>query len=284
MDFNVCILCIINHSARYVYVSRATRNSDRYGNCVRWAQTCLPSYCNQQIPYMTLCLIISPNDFPWHTIWTFHVPSDFRRLWIHQIVVIVSSLRLEFMVPKLFLPFVSVPTPANNWPFKFQLVLHNVANSTQNSATIIYFGFVFKVNTQIWYSQRVYILAMSVSTFSSNKMCTNSSNVIEADVNSSKDSKDSRDSSLSVNGSHLLYSLCISVMFIFILLRTYCTCLKSWKKNGAQKEQFIQMTMKFLSKKRLCEFLPNAWNFLSSFHWTTLARFLNISNIQISCE
>lgn len=115
----------------------------------------------------------------------------------------------NFMVPKLFLPFVSVPTPANNWPFKFQLVLHNVANSIQNSATIIYFGFIFKVNTQILYSQRKYVYMLSMSTFCSNKMCTTSSNVIEADVNSS--AKDSRDTSLSVNGSLLLYSVRISI-------------------------------------------------------------------------
>lgn len=69
------------------------------------------------------------------------------------------------MVPKLFLPFVSVPTPANNWPFKFQLVLHNVANSIQNSTTIIYFGFIFKVNTQILYSQRKYVYVYVVDVY-----------------------------------------------------------------------------------------------------------------------
>lgn len=89
-------------------------------------RTCLPSskqQINELVPYYLA------KWFPFFT------KCLFSFEYIKPLSLCVSSLKLEFMVRRnYFIPFLSVrrlSTPANNWPFKFQLVLHNVANSTQ---------------------------------------------------------------------------------------------------------------------------------------------------------
>lgn len=287
--FNVCILCIINHSARYVSRARATRNSDRYGRRLRPMSTNVLAIVQPANAYMTLRLIISPNDFPWYTMYSVPSSKRFSLALNFEYIKPLSLYRLwgsnswcrNYFSPLCLCRLLQIIGHSN-----FRLVLHNVANSTQNSATIIYFGFIFKVNTQILYtSQRIwmYIVCVSMSTFCSNKMCTNLSNVIEADVNSSRNG---RDTSLLVNGSLLLHSLCIFVMFIFILLRSAHTLylFGEREKRNELKGTIYSNDDEISFQETQCEFLPNAWNFLFSFHWATLARSMNIGNIQISCE
>lgn len=145
--FNVCILCIINHFGRCVCAAfvicmclvpsetRIDMVNLRETVCSMSPNVLLPSTSRRE--HMNLCLIILPNGFPPHGVRfeCFFFFGFMYTLNLCHCIVFETRIHGAEIISPLCVAMctcsVCPPTPANNWPFKFQLVLHNVANSTQ---------------------------------------------------------------------------------------------------------------------------------------------------------